>query len=260
MIQNEVSRCMMKIILIFLLGVFLPGTAASQQPVDTCESVKPERQAMESHLRDSPNLAKYREANAKLGLPVEGESRVVFLGDSITEFWNLSIFFKGKPYVNRGISGQTNTQILLRFRQDVIALKPDIVVILAGTNDIAENTGPITLEAMEDNLKSMVDLATKNGVRPILASVLPAAAFPWRPKIRPIEKILALNQWMKKYAATEAIGYVDYYSAMVNDQQGLKTELSGDGVHPNEAGYTMMAPIVAEAIAKSKRPPSTRAR
>ena len=251
---------MMKITLIFLLGMFLPGTAASQQPPDPCESVKRERQAMESHLRDWPNLAKYREANAKLGLPVAGESRVVFLGDSITEFWDLSFSFKGKPYVNRGISGQTTPQILLRFRQDVIALEPGIVVILAGTNDIAENTGPISLEAMEDNLKSMVDLAKKNGVRPILASVLPAAAFPWRPEIRPIEKILALNQWMKKYAATEGIGYVDYYSAMINDQQGLKTELSGDGVHPNAAGYTMMAPIVAEAIAKSKLPPSEKAR
>ncbi len=251
---------MMKITLIFLLGMFLPGTAASQQSADPCESVKRERQAMESHLRDWPNLAKYREANAKLGLPVAGESRVVFLGDSITEFWDLSIFLKDKPYVNRGISGQTTPQILLRFRQDVIGLKPDIVVILAGTNDIAENTGPISLEAMEDNLKSMVDLAKRNGIRPILASVLPAAAFPWRPEIRPIEKILALNHWIKEYAATESIGYVDYYSAMVNDQHGLKPELSGDGVHPNAAGYAMMAPLVAEAIAMSKLPPSKKPR
>ncbi|HET7108047.1 MAG TPA: SGNH/GDSL hydrolase family protein [Candidatus Acidoferrum sp.] len=178
----------------------------------------------------------------------------MFLGDSITESWNLSVFFKDKSYVNRGISGQTTPQILLRFRQDVIALKPEIVVILAGTNDIAENTGPTTLEAIEDNLKSMVDLAQKNSVRPILASVLPAAAFPWRPELRPIEKILALNQWMKGYAASEHIAYVDYYSAMVNDQHGLKPELSGDGVHPNEAGYAVMAPLVAEAIAKSTLP------
>lgn len=251
---------MMKIPLIFLLSMFLLQTAAAQQAADPCESLKRERQAMESRLRDWPNLAKYREANATLGLPVEGESRVVFLGDSITELWNLSNFFKGKPYVNRGISGQTTPQILLRFRQDVIALKPDIVVILAGTNDIAQNTGPISPEAMEDNLKSMVDLARKNGVRPILASVLPAAAYPWRPDIRPIEIILALNQWMKEYAAIEGIGYVDYYAAMVNDQHGLKPELSGDGVHPNEAGYAMMAPLVAEAIAKSKQPPSKKSR
>src|SRR5882762_3640558 len=251
---------MMKIILFFLLSMFLLHTAAAQQATDPCESLKREVQAMESRVRDWPNLAKYREANATLGLPVAGESRVVFVGDSITEFWNISIFFKDKPYLNRGISGQTTPQILLRFRQDVIALKPQIVVILAGTNDIAENTGPISLEAIEDNLKSMVDLASKNGVRPILASVLPAAAFPWRPEIRPIEKILALNQWIKEYAAREGIGFVDYYSAMVDDQHGLKPGLSGDGVHPNEAGYIIMAPIAAEAIAKSKLPPSKKPR
>lgn len=215
---------------------------------------------MESQLHDWPNLAKYREANAKLGLPVEGESRVVFLGDSITEAWDLSVFFKGKPYVNRGISGQTTPQILLRFRQDVIAVKPDIVIILAGTNDIAENTGPTSLATIEDNLKSMVDLARENGVRPILASVLPAVVYPWRPEIQPIEKILALNRWMKEHAATEGIGYVDYYSAMVNDQHGLKPEFSGDGVHPNQAGYTIMAPLVADAIAKSKLQPSKKSR
>jgi lysophospholipase L1-like esterase len=247
---------MMKLTLIFLLSMFLSQTATAQQAAGPCESLKREQQAMESQLRDWPNLTRYREANAKLGLPVEGESRVVFLGDSITEAWDLSVFFKGKPYVNRGISGQTTPQILLRFRQDAIALNPDIVVILAGTNDIAENTGPTSLGAIEDNLKSMVDLARKNGVRPILASVLPAATYPWKQEIRPIDKILALNHWMNEYAGTEGIGYVDYYSAMVNGQHGLKPELSGDGVHPNEAGYTIMASIVADAIAKSKLQPS----
>ena len=246
----------MQLTSVFLLSMFLLQTVTAQQAADPCESMKRERQAMESQLRDWPNLARYREANAKLGVPVEGESRVVFLGDSITEAWDLSVFFKGKPYVNRGISGQTTPQILLRFRQDVIALNPDIVVILAGTNDIAENTGPTPLGAIEDNLKSMAELARKNGVRPILASVLPAAVYSWRPEIRPIEKILGLNQWMKEYAATEGIGYLDYYSAMVTDQHGLKPELSGDGVHPNEAGYTIMASIVADALAKSKLQPS----
>jgi len=247
---------MMKLTLIFLLSMFLLQTTTAQQAADPCESLKRERQAMESQLRDWPNLAKYREANAKIGVPAESEKRVVFLGDSITEAWDLSVFFKGKPYVNRGISGQTTPQILLRFRQDVIALNPDIVVILAGTNDIAENSGPTPLGAIEDNLKSMVDLARKNGVHLILASVLPAAIYPWRPEIRPIEKILGLNQWMKEYAATEGIGYLDYYSAMVNDQHGLKPEFSGDGVHPNEVGYTVMASIAADAIAKSKPRPS----
>jgi len=247
---------MMKLNLIFLLSMFLLQTMAAQQAADPCESLKRERQAMESQLRDWPNLAKYREANARLGLPVEGESRVVFLGDSITEAWDLSVFFKGKPFVNRGISGQTTPQILLRFRQDVIALKPDIVVILAGTNDIAENTGPTSMGMIEDNLKSMAELARGNGVHPILASVLPAAVYPWRPEIRPIEKILGLNQWMKEYAAREGIGFLDYYSSMVNDRYGLKPEFSGDGVHPNEAGYTIMASIVADAIAKLKLQPS----
>src|SRR5258707_2182001 len=182
---------MMKLTLIFLLSMFLLQTATAQQAADPCESLNRERQAMESQLRDWPNLAKYREANAKIGVPAESEKRVVFLGDSITEAWDLSVFFKGKPYVNRGITGQTTPQILLRFRQDVIALSSEIVVILAGTNDIAENSGPTPLGAIEDNLKSMVDLARKNGVHPILASVLPAAVYPWMPEIRPIEKILA---------------------------------------------------------------------
>ncbi len=247
---------MMKLTLVFLPSVFLLQTATGQQAADPCESLKRERQAMESQLRDWPNLARYREANAKLGAPDEGEPRVVFLGDSITQAWDLSVFFKGKPYVNRGVSGQTTPQILLRFRQDVLALKPEIVVILAGTNDIAENTGPTTLGMIEDNLKSMAELARGNRVRPILASVLPAAVYPWRPEIHPIEKILALNQWMKEYAATEGIGYLDYYSAMVNDQHGLKAEFGGDGVHPNAAGYTIMAPLVADAIARSKLQPS----
>ena len=247
---------MMKLTLVFVLSMRLLQTPTAQQAADPCESLKRERQAMESQLRDWPNLAKYREANARLGLPVEGESRVVFLGDSITEAWDLSVFFKGKPFVNRGISGQTTPQILLRFRQDVIALKPAIVVILAGTNDIAENTGPTSMGMIEDNLKSMAELARGNGVHPILASVLPAAVYPWRPEIRPIEKILGLNQWMKEYAAREGIGFLDYYSSMVNDRYGLKPEFSGDGVHPNEAGYTIMASIVADAIAKLKLQPS----
>jgi lysophospholipase L1-like esterase len=172
----------------------------------------------------------------------------VFLGDSITEFWTLSDSFHGKPYVNRGISGQTTPQILLRFRQDVIALRPEVVVILAGTNDIAENTGPITLAAIEDNLTSMVDLAKRNGIRVVLASLLPALQYPWRADIRPVEKIRALNDWMKDYAAKEGLVFLDYHSAMANDKRGLKTELSEDGVHPNQAGYAVMAPLAEKAI------------
>ncbi len=231
---------MMKLTLVFLPSVFLLQTATAQQVADRCESLG--RAGKPSRLITT--TVRFEDcAWARIGVKSQSE---------IAKTWDLSVFFKGKPYVNRGTSGQTTPQILLRFRQDVIALKPDIVVILAGANDLAENTGPTSLEAIEDNLKSMVDLARKNGVRPILASVLPAAAYPWRPEIRPIDKILALNQWMKEYAETEGIGYLDYYSAMVTDQHGLKPELSGDGVHPNEAGYAIMASLVADAIAKSK--------
>ncbi|MGA2201879.1 MAG: SGNH/GDSL hydrolase family protein [Terriglobales bacterium] len=238
----------MKPILVVLAGLILWSTAVAQQPSDPCASLKEDQQAMESRLRDWPDLAKYREDDAKLGPPAKGESRVVFLGDSITEFWTLSDSFHGKPYVNRGISGQTTPQILLRFRQDVIALRPEVVVILAGTNDIAENTGPITLAAIEDNLTSMVDLAKRNGIRVVLASLLPALQYPWRADIRPVEKIRALNDWMKDYAAKEGLVFLDYHSAMANDKRGLKTELSEDGVHPNQAGYAVMAPLAEKAI------------
>ncbi|MBZ5702169.1 MAG: SGNH/GDSL hydrolase family protein [Acidobacteriia bacterium] len=241
----------MKRSLVFLLGLILAQTAAAQQSADPCETLKRERQEMEAKLRDWPDLARYREDNAKLGAPASGESRVVFFGDSITEFWNLPASFPGKPYVNRGISGQTTPQMLLRFRQDVIALKPKVAVILAGTNDIAENAGPTTLAAIEGNLMSMAELARKNEIRVVLASVLPAARYPWRPEIRPVEKILALNAWMKEYAAQEGLVYLDYYAAMADEKQGLKAALTGDGVHPNDAGYAMMAPLAAEAIARA---------
>ena len=240
---------LMKPTMVVLAGLILWSTAMAQQPSDPCASLKEDQQAMESRLRDWPDLAKYQEDDAKLGPPARGESRVVFLGDSITEFWTLSDSFLGKPYVNRGISGQTTPQILLRFRQDVIALKPKVVVILAGTNDIAENTGPTTLAAIEDNLTSMVDLAERNGIRVVLSSLLPALQYPWRPDLAPVEKIRALNDWMKDYAAKERLVFIDYHSAMANDKRGLKAELSADGVHPNKAGYAVMAPLAEKAIA-----------
>jgi lysophospholipase L1-like esterase len=238
----------MKPLFVLLTGVILSAAVAAQQPPDPCASLKEDNSAMELTLRDWPNLAKYREDDAKLGPPAKGESRVVFLGDSITEFWSLSDTFPGKPYVNRGISGQTTPQILLRFRQDVIALKPKVVVILAGTNDIAENTGPITLAAIEDNLTSMVDLAQRNGIRVVFSSLVPALQYPWRPDLAPVEKIRALNDWMKDYAAKEGLVFLDYHSAMANDKRGLKAELSEDGVHPNKAGYAVMAPLAEKAI------------
>lgn len=243
----------MKIIVVIVAWVALFSAAGAQQKQssDPCQSLKEERQQIDAKMRDWPSLSQYREADAQLGLPAKGESRIVFMGDSITQNWNLSDSFPGKPYINRGISGQTTPQILLRFRQDVIALNPKVVVILAGTNDIAENTGPTTLEAIEDNLTSMVELAQKNGVRVILSSVLPAARYPWRPEIQPAEKIQALNRWLKAYAARSGIEFLDYYGAMADPKSGLPAELSEDGVHPNPAGYAIMARLAGKAISKT---------
>jgi lysophospholipase L1-like esterase len=238
--------------IIVLMAALLGGqAAAAQQPPAACEALLQERQAMEARLRDWPALGRYRESNARLAAGPRDESRVVFFGDSITEFWNLGEFFPGKAYVNRGISGQTTPQLLLRFRQDVGALKPRVVVILAATNDIAENTGPTTLAAIEDNLMSMAELAAKQEIRVVLASVLPAARYPWKPEIQPVEKILALNAWMKQYAEQEGLVHLDYYAAMAGEKQGLKAGLSEDGVHPNAAGYAVMGRLAGEAIARA---------
>ncbi|MFN8210088.1 MAG: SGNH/GDSL hydrolase family protein [Bacteroidales bacterium] len=202
---------------------------------------------------DWPNLARYRNDNEKAGLPGKGEKRVVFMGNSITEGWKWidTAFFKNKLYVNRGISGQTTPQMLIRFRQDVIKLRPAAVVILAGINDIAGNTGPSTLEMIEDNLASMAELAKANGIKVIMCSVLPAYDFPWRPGLQPAEKVVALNKWIKEYAASNKFVYVDYFTPMADERNGLKAALTFDGVHPNLAGYKVMEPIVQKAISEA---------
>lgn len=200
--------------------------------------------------QDWANLNKYQNENITLKPLESGQKRILFMGDSITEGWPLLDFFAGKPYVNRGISGQTTPQMLIRFRPDVIALKPAVVVLLAGINDIAGNTGPSTLEMITDNIFSMAELAKANKIKVILCSVLPAFDFPWRPGSFPAEKVATLNKMIKKYADANGILYLDYYSAMVNDQKGLKADYSGDGVHPNKTGYEVMAPLVEKAIAK----------
>jgi lysophospholipase L1-like esterase len=209
---------------------------------------------MENQLQDWPDLARYQADNAATAAPAPGENRVVFMGDSITDFWGhpVGTFFPGKPYFDRGISGQTSPQMLIRFRPDVIALQPKVVVILAGTNDIAENTGPSTPRMIHDNLTSMVELAHANHIRVVLSSVLPAAAFPWRPAIDPVEKIRALNIWIKDYCAANGDVYLDYYSAMIDPStSGMKKDLTGDGVHPNAAGYAVMSPLAEKAIAEA---------
>ncbi len=217
------------------------------------EQERQQRVAQDALENDWPNLAKYRDANAKLAPPAPNENRVVFYGNSITEVWaqHFPTMFPGKPYIGRGISGQTTPQMVVRFNQDVVALKPKVVVILAGTNDIAGNTGPSTIEMIEDNLKSMTQIAKANGIRVVLSSVLPVYDYPWRPGLEPAPKIMALNAWMKDYAAKVSATYLDYHSAMQDARHGLPPNLASDEVHPTEAGYRVMAPLAEAAIAKA---------
>lgn len=202
-------------------------------------------------LFDFPWLARYKDADAKLASPAPGESRVVFMGDSITEGWKLEESFPGKPYINRGISGQTTPQMVLRFHQDVVNLKPRVVVILGGINDIAANTGPMTLEDTENNFRAMTEIASANGIKVVLCSVLPAYDFPWSPGMQPAPKVVELNNWISSFAASKGFVYVDYYAAMKDNRGGLPANLSRDGVHPNAAGHAIMEPLVAAGIQKA---------
>lgn len=198
-------------------------------------------------------LARYRDENAQL--PPTQEGRVVFMGNSITEGWAplFPALFPGKPYIGRGISGQTTAQMLLRFRQDVIALRPSVVVILAGTNDIAGNTGPATLAEIQDNIASMADLARANGIRVVLCSVLPVFDYPWRPGLEPAPKIIALNSWIRSYALTHGAIYADLHSATRDERDGMNAAYTYDGVHASEAGYRVMSAVVEQAIAAALR-------
>jgi lysophospholipase L1-like esterase len=200
--------------------------------------------------QDWPYLNRYQTENDKLSPLKLREKRIVFMGDSITELWSVvhPSFFSEKSYVNRGIGGQTSPQMLVRFRADVIALNPSVVVLLAGANDIAQNTGPSTLEMIANNIISMVELAKANHIKVILCSILPAIDFPWRKGLQPAEKIVTLNKMILEYADANDILYLDYYSVMVDDQKGLNSIYSEDGVHPNKAGYKVMIPLAHEAI------------
>jgi len=206
-------------------------------------------------VADWANLQRYAKDNSELPRAAAVRQRVVFMGNSITQAWAplFAESFPGKPYVGRGISGQTTPQMLVRFRQDVIALKPAVVVILAGTNDIAGNTGPSTLEMIEDNIASMAELAKANGIQVVLCSVLPVYDYPWKPGLEPAPKIVALNAWIKEYAKTHGAEYADFHGAMADARQGLPKALAADGVHPTVEGYKVMAPIVERAIAAAMR-------
>ena len=247
------------------LGAQQPVPVPAAPPAPACPEMATALTALmrnDVRLRDWQNLARYRDANRALAAPAGGESRVVFMGDSITDAWpqpRYGEFFSGKPYVGRGISGQTTPQMLIRFRPDVIALKPKVVVILAGTNDIAGNTGPMTDEEIEANLASMTELAKANGIRVVLASILPVSAYHTaangipQTTSRPMARILALNEWIKQYAASERHVYLDYFSAMVDSRGLLREELSADDLHPNAKGYAVMGPLAEAAIKQALR-------
>jgi lysophospholipase L1-like esterase len=234
-----------------------PQTPLAPQPIDPIyttpsASLTTQQVVTLQHLAaDWPQLNRYRADNEKLSPPVADESRVVFYGDSITDNWGRFIpvpFFPGKPYINRGISGQTTAQMVIRFRQDVIDLSPAVVLILAGTNDLAGNTGLSSLQMIEDNMQSMSELAKAHNIRVILASVLPVSDYPWRPGLHPADEVRTLNDWMKSYAHANGLVYLDYYATMANAQGGLDPSISLDGVHPNAAGYAIMAPLADKAI------------
>lgn len=205
------------------------------------------------YAQDWANLNRFKKQNVALGMPDKGERRIVFMGNSITEGWlnQDPAFFKNSSYINRGISGQTTPQMLLRFRADVINLQPEVVIILAGTNDIAGNTGPMTLEEIRDNIISMCELAKANNIKVILSSVLPAYDYNWKPGMEPNIKIPKLNKMLADYAQETGIIYLDYFTAMADDRNGLPLELAEDGVHPTKKGYDMMRVLAEEAIQKA---------
>ncbi len=248
-----------------------PATITTPEPKSASDCAQsPEMQKQldwdARRLKDWAELDRYRAANAALAPAAKEEARVVFMGDSITDMWQLPKsggFFPGKPYVDRGIGGQTTPQMVLRFRDDVIALQPKAVVILAGTNDIAGNTGPMTLEETEGNLATMAELARVHGIRVVLSSVMPVndvadadGKVIEQTDRRPPEKILALNEWIKKYAAENGHVYLDYFPATADEKGFLKSEITNDGLHPNAQGYAVMAPLAEKAIqeALKKKP------
>jgi len=241
----------------FTLAIIFALPLLAQPPAPS--PAAPPLRALNDLINDYGNQRRYAADNQKVEAPAAGEDRVVFMGDSITDGWGRSQnpavaypFFPGKPYINRGISGQTTAQMLLRFYPDVIALKPKAVVFLAGTNDIGGNLGPVTNESIAANIMAMVDMARASGIKIVLGAVLPVCDY-HRPQTaqRPPERILALNRWMKDYAAQNHFVYLDYFAATVDDKGFFKPDLTYDGLHPNAAGYKVMEPLAQKAIAEA---------
>lgn len=265
--MNACSRLVSSLLVLVMACISaVSQSTSSTQVAQDCAELKGTVDRMQARLRDWPELNRYRDANTKTVPPPKTEMRVVFMGDSITDLWSRDAagFFPGKPYINRGISGQTTPQMLGRFRPDVIALQPKVVVILAGTNDVAGNTGTMTLAMIEDNLATMAELARAHGIRVVLASLLPVSDYGHNREGNPIRQtdrrppsqIKTLNEWIKRYAGDNGFGHLDYFSAMVDEGGMLKKELSDDGLHPNAAGYAVMQPLAEQAIAAAlKRKP-----
>ncbi|MGI9166278.1 MAG: SGNH/GDSL hydrolase family protein [Pyrinomonadaceae bacterium] len=260
------ARVFASSILLLTCTVFVTAQSTASEMPD-CAVVKAQASRMETRLKDWPSLARYRNDNLKVAPAPKDKKRVVFMGDSITDWWakqESGGFFPGRPYINRGIAGQTTPQMLVRFRPDVIALKPHVVVILAGTNDLAVGNDlalpDLTLlKSIQDNLISMVELARANGMRVVLASVLPVSDYGKEKDGKPVnqtarrrpDQIRALNDWIKTYAAETGLTYLDYHSAMVDEKGLLQAELSDDGLHPNHKGYAVMAPLAERAVAEA---------
>lgn len=245
-----------------LIIIALAALSITGQTKDDCEAAKKNLTEAYMKLNDWAQIGRYADANAKVSPPQKGETRVVFMGDSITDIWDengFGGFFPGKPYINRGIGGQTTPQMLVRFRPDVIELKPKVVVILAGTNDISGNTGPMKLEQTGANIASMAQLATTNNIKVVISSVLPVSdtvkkqngEFYFQTKSRPPAKIRAMNDWLKKYAADNGYTYLDYYSATVDANGFIKDGITFDGLHPNKEGYAIMNPLAEDAIRRA---------
>ena len=244
-----------------LFVILLSFPALAQQPAPSIPSTgfpgldEYRASRLSIYTDDFGQLARYRQANAALAAPAVGESRVVFLGDSITDYWKLPDYFPGKPYINRGVDGQTTPEMLVRFRQDVIDLHPKVLVVLAGTNDIAGVTGPTRNEDIEANYASMAELARAHHIQVVFSSVLPVNNYTHDAEesfaLRPRERILALNKWLKDYCATNRFVYLDYFSALVDEQGMLKRNLADDGLHPTDTGYKIMAPLAEKAIQKA---------
>ncbi|MDX2031727.1 MAG: SGNH/GDSL hydrolase family protein [Blastocatellia bacterium] len=243
-------RCLPAVLFSLSLALSVAAQTPAPAATDSPDVLKQQIDRMQRRLVDWPQLNRYKDANAKVAAPARNEDRIVFLGDSITDGWKLAEYFPNKPYINRGISGQTTPQMLIRFRPDVIALKPKAVVILAGTNDIAGNTGPMSIEMIQNNYASIADLARANGIKVVFASVLPIHDY-GKTKMserRSPENILALNEWLKNYCKTNGCLYLDYFSKMIDEKGMLKAELANDGLHPNAEGYKLMAPLAEAAI------------